>query len=746
LRSRSDKQMFAKSRFFTELFWLKEVNSVRKDNLILIVLTCMVMIGVISSVAAAARPEAIPPEYVRAASSRYLELYVDMDTAKFIVYDRRNDKVWRTSPEPHPDISVTDLWEGHINSNFVLHYVDEKKRNPRQTNPVSEKAIIDFEQIPNGVRVSYNMKAKLGIALALDFTLGDDYLEVTFPPETLQETGEFYLVALEVTPFFGAAWPDEEGYLFIPDGSGAIAHFREDFPDYSRGFNEVIYGEDKFKFQTPLEALLTHRSQVVMPVFGLAKTDKQAAYLGVVTKGEYNASILAGPAGYTVPLNRIGASFAVRRQYEAAIRLGTYVPTVEEQIIDRPMQVRYYLLANDDANYVGMATAYREHLIEEHNIQPRDEVRKPSLQLRIFGGLSRTEVLFREFIAMTTFEQTKTIVTALQEAGVDNIDVVFLGWNLYGYNGAYPKRLPVAKELGGSEGLTDLANFLSERGCRLFLEDNYLDADSDNGGFSNRRDIVREPNKLPMNLGGRYLLNPIYAWDRYAKPDLTTLSTLGVHGIQFRYLGKVILTDRNFDHPLTRQEFVSQWLKLSDYAREKMGAAIADGGNIYAINNVDAFTDVPIYQSTYDFVDKSIPFYQIVLHGFVPYSAYPGNLRSDPELEFLRMLEYGALPCFELTYQEPGLLQDTPYNLLFSSYYEQWLPKVVEEYNIVVKELGEIAGQYIVGHEYVLPNVVRVTYESGTSLLINYNADAVEWQGIIVDGMGYAIVEGGSEL
>ena len=53
------------------------------------------------------------------------------------------------------------------------------------------------------------------------------------------------------------------------------------------------------------------------------------------------------------------------------IRWGSYVATVEEEIMSGPKQVRYYLLANEDANYVGMATAYRDHLIEEHNIQPK---------------------------------------------------------------------------------------------------------------------------------------------------------------------------------------------------------------------------------------------------------------------------------------------------------------------------------------------------------------------------------------
>ena len=62
--------------------------------------------------------------------------------------------------------------------------------------------------------------------------------------------------------------PDEEGYLFIPDGSGALAYFRPNPPDYSRGFNEAIYGQDKFEFRTTVEQLLTKRSQVVMPVFG----------------------------------------------------------------------------------------------------------------------------------------------------------------------------------------------------------------------------------------------------------------------------------------------------------------------------------------------------------------------------------------------------------------------------------------------------------------------------------------------
>ena len=55
-------------------------------------------------------------------------------------------------------------------------------------------------------------------------------------------------------------------------------------------------------------------------------------------------------------------------------------------------------------------------------------------------------------------------------------------------------------------------------------------------------------------------------------------------------------------------------------ADEKVGSILADQANAYALPYADHIINVPLSSSKFDIFDAEIPFYQIVMHGVVPYS------------------------------------------------------------------------------------------------------------------------------
>ena len=68
--------------------------------------------------------------------------------------------------------------------------------------------------------------------IPIEYRLEEDSLVVTVPTEDVvypleveSPDGELVtmpLAAITVLPYFGAAGENEEGYIFVPDGSGAI--------------------------------------------------------------------------------------------------------------------------------------------------------------------------------------------------------------------------------------------------------------------------------------------------------------------------------------------------------------------------------------------------------------------------------------------------------------------------------------------------------------------------------------------
>jgi len=141
--------------------------------------------------------------------------------------------------------------------------------------------------------------------------------------------------------------------------------------------------------------------------------------------------------------------------------------------------------------------------------------------------------------------------------------------------------------------------------------------------------------------------------------------------------------------------------------------------------------------------DETLPLYQMVVHGNIPYTIEePGNLFYDSEKQWLQMLEYGAVPYFQITENSSGALTNTEYNFLFTSRFDQWKDELLDSvtaYNTTYKGLYASA---MVEHKRLSKDVVRVTYENGVRLYVNYGENPVEADGVSIGALAATVVEG----
>jgi hypothetical protein len=180
----------------------------------------------------------------------------------------------------------------------------------------------------------------------------------------------------------------------------------------------------------------------------------------------------------------------------------------------------------------------------------------------------------------------------------------------------------------------------------------------------------------------------------------------------------------------TREDAIKIYEGLLDYTREQLGSAGVYRGNDYSIDEVDYIDDLP-NDSSYDFmIDETVPFYPIVLHGYVPYSfGDGGNLRNDVQTEFLKSIEYGAMPTFFLTYEESRKMMDLNiWFYLFSSQYEKWADRIGQEYG-QFDSLAKLYAQKIVDHEKLADKRFATTYEDGTRVIVDYDRGTFEVEG-----------------
>jgi hypothetical protein len=56
---------------------------------------------------------------------------------------------------------------------------------------------------------------------------------------------------------------------------------------------------------------------------------------------------------------------------------------------------------------------------------------------------------------------------------------------------------------------------------------------------------------------------------------------------------------------------------------EVAGDLMISGGNVYSLAYADELVDVPVSSNDFYITDDEIPFYQMVIHGFIDYTGAP---------------------------------------------------------------------------------------------------------------------------
>jgi hypothetical protein len=172
-----------------------------------------------------------------------------------------------------------------------------------------------------------------------------------------------------------------------------------------------------------------------------------------------------------------------------------------------------------------------------------------------------------------------------------------------------------------------------------------------------------------------------------------------------------------------------------------LGGVAVNGGNTYILGHVQDARQVSVDSSHWQFEDRPIPFYEMVVHGFLTYTGTYANLRSDPQFEYLREIEYGAVPSFNLTYLPTSDLNRAIFTYKnWSSTWTDWLDALVREYQEVNVQLGGTFDQFMVDNRELAPNVFQTTYGDGTKVIVNYSNERYGNGTVAVDALSYAVV------
>lgn len=702
-------------------------------------------------------------KYEIVAKTAELSLYVDMEKGWFALKDLKSGKFWYSRPN---DFSLDTITKGEkrqeSKSDVLIDYLfaneEASTQNLLTANSHTEcvrNKTVTVTKINNGVKVEYDFES-LGILIPVEYTLTDSYLNARIDSkgileyvayknykiqhgavqDSLKNIKECVLVNINLLPMFGAGKAKDDGYLFIPDGSGALINLNNQI-SYQGDYEKTVYGDDLSIIKNSSK---TNSETVRIPVFGIVKNGE--ALSGIIEKGDGAASLKVIDTGDTCNYGSISSKYNYRLATISTLYKDDFVNKRDIMRVARVINnlssydVRYYSLTGESADYVGMAKNYRKYLENEKGMKA--VVNGPTLNLNLYGAADIDATFlgfpYKKIISLTTFKQASDIVKTLENEGVERLSVRYSGWSNFGMlnNKAVKDAIPLSI-LGGEKEFTSLANYINSKNISFYPDVDFLQYRKSGNGISKYGDSIHtafgEVSYQYQYMQSVFIISKImptllltpqkikFISDRF----LDSYKKLPVKGIGLSALGSKFYSNLDSKNGFYRSGTDEVFRTVLQTYKQSGYDILTDGGNSYVIPYVDKIYSTPIYSSGQDLFATDVPFYQIVFHGYVSMTG-PSNVKGfQNKVTFLKAVETGNELLYDGMSADSALLSDTRYNGLYSTTFDLWKDDAVTRYKEYYDILEKIYKSPIIGHQQLVNGVYMTTYENGIRIIVNYS-------------------------
>lgn len=585
------------------------------------------------------------------------------------------------------------------------------------------------------------------------YRLDGDELVVELPLKDLDYKEEYPIYTLTPLPFFGAGGTQDEGYLLVPEGGGAIINFNNG-KTVQNSYYANMYGWDMCLSRDAV----VHNTRNYYNAFGISEGED--SFLCILGEGVPYASIQAGVSGKINSYNYANAIYSVcaRQQYKMSESLSNQAIYVyQENLPDETLTQRYRFI--DSPDYTDMAKAYQDYLKEQYGSYfSKNSDSQTPVALELVGAVDKTQQILgvpvSKPLELTTYKEAENIIKELTEEGMGNLSVKLSGWCNGGVNQKVLNSIKPLSALGGKKGLRSLIDTANSLNVNVYLDGITQYAYDSNllNGFFSYRDAARFLSKERAELfqystvtyqaregaESYYLLHTDLAFEM-TKNLLEFTEQYGA-GVSFRDLGMDLSSDFYQKKVVSRQTVMEAHAAQLKEAADAGRNIMINMGNDYAAVYSDMITDMDLQGSEYTILDAYVPFYQMAVHGYLNYTGEALNLTGNLEDELLRSAEYGAGLHFTLMGETAFALQKTLYTEYFGADYGAWHDRVLEIYTRYDRELGHTYSQEMTDHEILSDGLSCTTYEDGTKVYVNYGYEDAETGGMTVPARDYKVV------
>lgn len=690
-------------------------------------------------------------EYLQILANDKYELYLDTSSGAFIVSDPSVGLAWYSNPKDRAsDLTAKGVAKMNLSSQLLVQFIDTNDNNKTITNTYTgsvQQGGARFAKIDNGFAAIYTFP-EFNVTIPVEITLQDGFVNVCVRYDSIEENGSAVVTQLTVMPYFGAGGSNEEGYLLVPDGSGAIINFNNG--KHSVGnYSESVYGLDAAEYHYSMQK---YTQKVTMPVFGIQSTGQ--GLLAIIDSGAANMTINGEVSGRRTSYNAAFTSLDVRLPIISVIGTEQVTDYPEDRIDIGDINIRYYLFAGD-GGYNEMAKIYREYLISEKGMEPASDFSK--MYIEIINSYNRkTSFLgfpYTKTEELTTFDETAQIAENFISQGVRDMSFILRNYNRSTVNGKLTDAGGYLWSLGGRSGFNAMKEYLESEEIGLYLMTDLIRYSKSSKLFSRSSDAVRNVNNSPAKTYD-YSLST-YVADKskpyfFLQPNkllenvkklIEDLTSFGVSNVAINDIANNTYADSGKESPISKTRTVDKYLEALKLMSDGKAHVLAQTANSYVFPYVSDIIAAPIESSMLCMEDESVPFYQMAISGLVSYSVPAINHSSTMDEMFLKSIETGSALYFVLAGNDGEMLEDTIYQQFYSIDPDYWTSIVAEKYEQIDQVFEHTGNKIITGHYKLGENVFRTAYENGTVVIVNYNTTDYASEYGVINAMGYLLVE-----
>lgn len=688
-------------------------------------------------------------------------LYLNEETLVYAVKNNDSGYIWWSTPYDYESDPVANALKKKMMASTLSYLpLDEDNNTLVTLESYSYEACVlkknfKTEYIDNGVKITYNF-VNHSFSIPVSIRLDGDKLLIRIHTDEIDETPlvegdrKYKLITLSLAQAFGAARganealgiEGEEGYMFVSDGSGAVIKFNNGKTS-TQAYQSKVYGEDLAvsKLKAPNKT-----EQTYMPVLGMIKNfdGHSEGMLAVVTEGDAYAYLNATVSGQAAT-NYNSAWFSFEFRATDTYKMGTKTPLTVFQAGDvriDGIEVTYYFLSDDSLGIADLADTYRGYLIDEKGLTKQDTSQSNALAVTTVGGtITKKSVLgfpVDTQTVATSYSQAQEILSRLKDLGVDNVQLIYNDFTDSAIRGRVTTGANYSGKLGGEGDFDSLYEFIKNNGGSLYPGVNFMEYTSSGNGYSftlnsSKRVTKAYATQTDFDLAFGYpdtdvrptwtILSPYY-WPDVFRKISESFNGEGIDTITLQQATETLYSDFSRYNDDGKSQFVrTDSIKILTDGYQKLKdsgiSILAQECNAYALPYVSAITNVPLYSSNYDLFDYDVPFYQMVIHGYIPYSSKPVNASSNAnELRLLSMMT-GSGIGYMFMYNSPNEFIDTKYDRYFYANYEGWLETAAKDYKMYNELVGFLSDKTIVDYTHENAYVYSVEYSDGTVIKID---------------------------